>query len=159
MIAVSRKRTYRDESSVDTAVAKTNSSTTISGKSSQVHCGVTPKARRKIEHDDQVDAEVEETRNHHRQRDHQAGELRLSDDPLLVHDRQDGGPVASEKNPKRTTFEQQQHRIVRHAGAEPKIFVKTKSRTANRSSGRSSDQTYPRTVPKYVVLNSVTEIR
>src|SRR5215210_2618150 len=48
MIAVSRNRTYSDERSIETAVAKTKSPTTIRGKRSQVHSGDTPKARTKI---------------------------------------------------------------------------------------------------------------
>src|SRR4051794_17640329 len=48
MIATSRKRTYSVETSIATHAVSTMIATRISGKSSQVHIGATPKASRKI---------------------------------------------------------------------------------------------------------------
>ncbi len=42
MIPMSRKRGYRDESSIETAVVSTNSHSSSTGSSSHVHIGLTP---------------------------------------------------------------------------------------------------------------------
>ena len=87
MIAVSRKRGYSDETIIETAVVSTNSSAEDTGNSSQVQVGSTPQARMKTNTTTRFSAEVEEAREHDRERDHEARELRLADDPLLADDR------------------------------------------------------------------------
>ena len=88
MIAVSRKRGYSADTIIETAVVMTNSDASrISGNRSQVHVGVDPPGEDEDEDHDEVQAEVQQGRQHHGQRDHQPRKLRLAHHRLLAHDR------------------------------------------------------------------------
>ena len=86
----------------------------------QQPCPERSDAEREDEHerDDQVQPQVEEARDHDGQRDHEARELRLADDRLLAHDRADGRRARLLEEAEQDDVHQQQHRIVRHPGAE-----------------------------------------
>ena len=83
---MSRKRTNSAESSIARPVENTTSIARISGSSSQLSIGRTPEMSAKMKHDDQVQHEVEERQQHHRERDHQPRELDLAYEVLAVHD-------------------------------------------------------------------------
>ena len=95
MIAMSRKRGKSDETSIATAVVNTNSAQRArAGTAATSTCGSTPKARMKTNTTTRLSAEVEQARQHDRERDHEPRELRLAHDRLLADDRgdrRDGG--------------------------------------------------------------------
>ena len=115
MIAVSRKRTYREERSSDTAVAKTKRTATITGKSSQVHCGETPNARMKMRTTTRLTARLNRLVRTTASGITRRGNCVFRTTPSWLTTERTDAPVDSEKKPKRTTFIKQQHRIVRHA--------------------------------------------
>ena len=101
-----------------------------------------PRARMKIEDDDEVEAEVEERGEDDRGRDHQPRELSLADHPLLGDDRGDRVRRRFLEEGEEDDPEQQQDRIFGSLSLPTlKTWVKTKSRTANSISGRTRDQT------------------
>ena len=119
MIACRGSARRATESSIETAVVSTNSGSRTAGNSSQVHIGSTPKARMKMKTTTRLRPRLKSAGEHDRERDHQARELRLADDPLLGHDRGHRGRRRLLEEAEEDDVEQQQDRIVGDVGAEP----------------------------------------
>jgi hypothetical protein len=86
----------------------TVSSASTTGRSSHVQVGSTP----------EVHGEVEQARQHDRERDHDPGELGLADHRLLRDDRADRQRRGLLEEPEEHDVEQQQDGVLAHAVAE-----------------------------------------
>ena len=104
MIPTSRKRGYRAETIIETAVVNTNIGSRITGSSSQVQTGETPSTRMNtkltIRFRPRLNSVVQTTASGY----HQPRELGLADHRLVAHDRGTAIVVASWKKPNRTTL-------------------------------------------------------